>query len=336
MRPDDEMDRELDQYLFDPAASPVKSVADLERVLRPLRYVPGQQKLVLPARKRTSGRSWRRGAAVALAVAAALFLIVVGLRAWIWNWPEGRPWKVVVPGGDEQQYLAEGEFLRVGDDAAVVRIARIGRMRVAPDSEVQLLATRGNRHWLAVERGSLSIGIWAPPFSVAIRTPAGMVYDMGCAFDLSVDGETTAVEVTSGWVQLENSAGEVLVPEGAASRMVKGDRASVPVFLDAREEFRAAVQRVEKGEGTPADLEVIRTSARLRDVYTILFLAERTPFGRATLLERAAELAPPPSPDVRARAATGDRRALWEWAGTLELPPPKGWVRNWRDALPRG
>jgi hypothetical protein len=336
MRPDNDVERKLEEYLFDPAATPEESVADLERMLRPLRYVPRQQELFLPARKRSVERSWRPRAAAALAVAAALLLIVVGLRAWIWSWPEGRPWKVVVPGAGEQQYLAEGEFLRVGTDAAIVRIARIGRMHVAPDSDVRLLSTRANRHRLAVERGNLSIGVWAPPFSVAIQTPAGMVFDMGCAFDLSVDGETAAVEVTSGWVQLENSSGEVLVPQGAASRMVKGSLASVPIFVDAREDFQAAVRRVDEGSESPEDLEAIRTSARMRDVYTLLFLAERTRFGRETLLDRAAELAPPPSADVRARAVTGDRRALWEWARPLELPPPKGWVRNWRDGLPRG
>jgi hypothetical protein len=52
------------------------------------------------------------------------------------------------------------------------------------------------------------------------------------------------------------------------------------------------------------------------------------------LLNRAAQLWPPPS-DVSVDAiVAGDRDALWRWHGSLDLPPVKSWWRNWRDALP--
>lgn len=332
MKPENEMERKREAYLLDPTAPPEESVAELERSLRPLRFDAERNELALPPRNRPLKRQWSRRVVAPLAVAAALLFVVLGLRAWIWSWPEGRPWKVVSP-GVEQQYLGEGEQLRVGEDGANVRIARIGRMQVSPDTDVELVSTGGVRHQLKVEQGRVSVGVWAPPFSVLIHTPAGRIFDMGCAFDLTLGGETAMVEVTSGWVQLENRWGGVLVPEGAASDMTRLRRASVPVFTDASDTLRNAVRKIEAGEGSVADLEAIGSAARPRDVYSILMLAERTPFGRDTLLRNAARLAPPPSPRVAERASAGDRHALWEWARTLELPPPKSWVRNWRDAF---
>jgi hypothetical protein len=80
--------------------------------------------------------------------------------------------------------------------------------------------------------------------------------------------------------------------------------------------------------------EIVRT-ARTRDVYTLLILATRAPAAiQRQLLERAAQLVPPP-PGVTVDAITaGSRDMLWRWANHLDLPPVKGWWRNWRDALP--
>lgn len=333
MRPEEELNSR-ERYLLDPSAPPDESVAELERMLRPLRFDGSRHELELQARNREATRRWPRRVALSIAAAAALLLVMIGLRAWFWSWPDGRPWKTLSP-GVAQQTLGEGERLQVGEDGATVRIARIGTMRVEPESDVQLLSTGGVRHRIAIDRGELSVGVWAPPFSVTIETPAGSVLDMGCAFDLAVDGEVTDVEVTSGWVQLQNRGGEVLVPEGAVSRMEKGSRASVPVFLDASREFQSAVRRMEEGNGSLRDVETIGRHARRRDVYTILLLSERSRFGRRELLEHAARLAPPPSPELFTGASTGSADALWSWAETLELPPPKSWVRNWRDAFGR-
>ncbi|MCA1732448.1 MAG: hypothetical protein LC732_02465, partial [Acidobacteria bacterium] len=104
-------------------------------------------------------------------------------------------------------------------------------------------------------------------------------------------------------------------------------------FVAASERFRAAARRLEEHGGSEADVETIRGSARVGDVYTVLLLARRVPEHREELIAIASALAPPPSEAVRAEAAQGDRRAIWLWTRSLDLPPPKGWVRNWKDAL---
>jgi hypothetical protein len=198
---------------------------------------------------------------------------------------------------------------------------------------VRLLTTGSRRHRLALDRGTLVTGVWAPPGTLRIVTPAGEVIDLGCVFRLRVEGETTTVDVLSGWVQLENAWGETVLPAGSRGSMSVGGRPSVPVFRDADPGFRAAVDDVETG-GDAAALATVIAAARPRDALTLLTLSLRRPEARAPLLHRAAELAPPPSPDLLERALRGDDHAVWAWADGLPLPPVKRWLPNWRDRWP--
>jgi ferric-dicitrate binding protein FerR (iron transport regulator) len=201
---------------------------------------------------------------------------------------------------------------------------------------VTLRETRSNRHRLTLERGSVEVRVWAPPLSVVFQTPAGRVADVGCAFDLSVEGAITRVRVTSGWVQLNNPSGEVLIPAGSSSQMMVDRHPGSPVYDDAVAGFREAVRQLEANpEGTGEAADRVAELARPRDVLTLLSLVQRR-IARDRLVERAAELWPPPDPETVSRVLQGDRQALWRWHDTLELPRVKtGWWRNWRDGLPR-
>jgi hypothetical protein len=69
-------------------------------------------------------------------------------------------------------------------------------------------------------------------------------------------------------------------------------------------------------------------------VLTLLMLVKRRAPGSDRLVARAAELAPPPDGVTAANVSRGDHADLDRWRESLPLPPPKGWLRNWRDALP--
>ena len=150
---------------------------------------------------------------------------------------------------------------------------------------------------------------------------------------------TSNVRVDTGWVQLENGWGETLIPAGASSVMTAAARPGVPAFDDAPPIFVASVrtaERTEDGTSRAAAIDTVVRLARPRDVLTLLTLARTSPVPeRRRLLDRAAQLLPPP-PGVTVDAiAAGDWNQLWRWSGTLDLPPAKGWLRNWRDAWPR-
>lgn len=327
-------DDRLDTCLWDPTAPPDESVRRIELQLAPARFDPASKPLphatARRASQRTTGRRWLRGLAAAAAV-----LIVAGaaLAAWRWTWPEGRAWTVAAGAPSTPDALPVGtSFTAPESGTALVHIARIGTMRVDGGSILTLRSTRSNHHRVVLEEGAVRVRVWAPPFSVAFHTPAGDVFDMGCEFDLTVEGGSSHVRVTSGWVQLDNDFGESVVPAGASSTMQQDRRPGVAVFNDAPDGFLEAVRRLEDGDGP---VEMIAASARPRDVLTLLQLAQRDSVGAERFARRAFELAPPPDPADLERVIAGDRAALDRWMKSLPLPSPKsGWWRNWRDALP--
>jgi hypothetical protein len=111
----------------------------------------------------------------------------------------------------------------------------------------------------------------------------------------------------------------------------------VPVYLDASDEFAAAVRAAQDGGDLAERRElgtIVRTGRR-RDVLTLLMLANVSAADtKHVLLTRAAELWPPPAGVSIEAIGAGDRDQLWKWHSTLDLPPVKNWWRNWRDALP--
>ena len=327
-------DDRLDAYLWDPAAPPDTSVQRIERQLAPVTFDPAAYPLPPGQTSRHGAHAtmtpWLHG----LMAAAALLLVAgVALAAWRWTWPEGRAWSVAAaPAGTSEELAVGAPLVTPPSGPALVRIARIGTMRVAGGSALTLRSTSSNRHRLVLEEGAVRVRVWAPPFSVAFHTPAGDVFDMGCEFDLTVDGGSSHVRVASGWVQLENFSGEAVVPAGASTTMREGRRPGVAIFDDAAGEFRAAVRELEAGGAAAVATVVDR--ARARDVLTLLQLVQRGSEGSGRLAARAFELAPPPDPEALAHVLAGDRRALDRWMNALPLASMKsGWWWNWRDAL---
>lgn len=328
-----EWDGILESELWDPGAA--VNPIELEHRLAPLRFDPATRPLDLtrldgpaPMPRRSSGR------AVALLVAAAVMLLMVqaALR-WRLAWPEGQGWPVIAASAPVDGNLRPGESLQTSDSQwALVKVARIGSMKILPHTEVSLRTTGAGRHRLALHRGALRLRVWSPPFSLYVSTPAGEVMDLGCEFIVNTSGARTDVEVISGWVQLENSHGEVLAPEGTRTVMISGSPPRVPVYADASPIFTAAVRAAEEGDLAAADT-IIR-AARSRDTLTLLHLALRAESHRQPLIRRAHMLDPKLADDELLDALAGDDEAVWKWMQKLPLPAPKGWLRNWRDALP--
>lgn len=329
----------LDAYLWDPVAPADDSVVDIESRLISARFDPAAHPLPRPHTSidrsfavRRGRRSWLRPLAWA---AAVLIVAGAGFTAWRWTWPEGRAWNVTTAAGSPDRLRVGGTLETDATGEARVQIARIGTMEIARGTTVTLRSTTSNRHRLVLEQGVVRVRVWAPPFSVTFRTPAGEVSDLGCEFELTVDQTTSAVRVTSGWVQLENLLGETLVPAGASSEMRTGTRPAVPVFDDAQPGFIEAVRAHERLPGDNDPVNRIIALARPRDAYTLLQLIVRRSPAAARLAERAAALFPPPEGVDPARVAAGDVRGLDQWITAMPLPSPKGtWLWNWRDGLP--
>jgi hypothetical protein len=267
------------------------------------------------------------------ALAAILVLVFAGVAFWLFTWPDGRSWRAT---SGSISALPVGRVVQPSTSTRV-RIARIGWMDIAGQSAVTLLSTRSNDHRLSMSAGRVHVSVWAPPRSVALRTPSGNVTDLGCEFIVNADEKRTSVDVVSGWVQLDNEVGDVVVPGGATSEMRRSRRPSVPVFRTATPPFREAMRQLDDRTDAPSSaLGVVLQQARRRDVFTLLILAMRRPAERDAIVTRAAQLMPPRDETIVLRARRGDDGAVWTWVHELPLPPEKGWVRNWRDRFPTG
>jgi hypothetical protein len=330
-------DTRSDDYLWDRGGPIDPAVADFEARLAPLRFDPSSRPLSLPRARRRP----LRAVAIAGTIAASLLVAAgFGYYQWRFAWTTDRAWPVILQataGVGTSASLAVGESLQTIAPASAARIdvARVGTIDAAAGTDLTVSSTDARRHRVRLDRGIIDVRLWAPPGVVAFHTPAGDVIDLGCVFRLAVYGDTTRLSVRTGWVQLGNSYGESLVPAGASSLMQADRRPTAPVYDDAVAAFSAAVRAFESSEATGPALSSIVATARPRDALTILMLAaRRSGPDRATLVARAAVLAPPPASTNLAAVSAGDNDQLWRWIDSMPLPPVKSWWRNWRDGLP--
>src|SRR5436190_7194295 len=103
-----------------------------------------------------------------------------------------------------------------------------------------------HEHRMELDRGGIHAMIYAPPRLFLVQTPAALAVDLGCAYDLTVDGDrSTLLRVTLGWVELERDGNVVKVPRGAACHTAMGKPPGVPYFEDAPKELLEALNRWE-------------------------------------------------------------------------------------------
>jgi FecR protein len=337
---------DMDSYLWNGKGEPDENVASLEELLLPLRYTP--QTLVLAPQRRLQSRSWIFWMTPAAGV-AALILFCLGFNQWRLHWTADKPWPVQVVSGRpsinglplvRSGRLGIGQVLQTdSSSSAEMRVARIGTLEVAPNTQLLLVATRMHQHKIALRRGQISARIWAPPWSLSMETPSAMAFDLGCAFTLEVKPDGAgSVRVTSGWVQLESEGLQTLVPAGAQAETRNGFAPGSPYFQDATPEFKRALRMLnfEKLDSRTYQLalQTVLLQARTRDVLTLLnFLPRTNPEQRAIIYDRAAQLAPPPVAVTRDGIVNGNQLMLDEWWDSLGYRNAKTWWLNWKDGV---
>lgn len=327
-----------DDYLYDRSGRDPE-VAQLEELLgayrhdAPLRELSGTP--VRPLRAR------RIALIVApLLVAAAVILVVVLRRA------EEAP-QVATPctgdtgfafdviggsascggGAARSGSLTVGDWFETGaGGVANVKVADIGEMTVFGDSRLRLVGTGPNEHRLELARGRLSAHVVAPPRIFIIDTPAAAAVDLGCAYDMEVDGAgRTHLRVTTGAVSLEGKAGRTAyVLAGHEVEVVPGRGPGTPVAIDTTPAVRSAVARLDAGDaaGLPALLE----AAEPNDMVTLWNVVARTQGAqRAQAVAKLETFAQLPLDVSRDRALAGEPAALDAWRESVVAR----WLAPW-------
>lgn len=321
-----------DDYLWDRSGPPDPEIERLERLL-------GRYRHDAPLRVAVHRRRWPW-----LAAAAALIVVVTG--AWLvirFQWPSERPWEIETVDGApivNGNVVNRHDRLGVGDtlitDArsrVTVRVARLGELEIAPDSEIELVATRRGRHRIALRRGTINARVWAPPFTFGVDTPAGLASDIGCAFTIRYAGEQGVLRVTSGWVDFDGETRSSLVPQGALAELRRELGPGTPYWHDAPEALRSALREFD-ATGSDASLARVLAAARPRDAMTLQHILERAKREhRGPLFDRLVQLAPPPRGVTREGVIEGNDQMVYAWRESLGLGGVKKWWLSWRDAL---
>ncbi|MHC5211088.1 MAG: FecR family protein [Planctomycetota bacterium] len=239
---------------------------------------------------------------------------------------------------------------------ALVHVGDIGSVELGTDSRLRVgdLADAGDPeagYLLHLDRGLLTASIFAAPRLFQLGTPSGIAVDMGCVYTAHVDeAGTTRLHVDLGQVSFETERRKVLVPSDASTRAWPGVGPGTPVWDDAPQEWREAVERYDEltlRDGTApgiddmprgALLDSVLATERSEDSLTLWHLLAHASdvdgadgADGARVYERLAALAPPPEGVTREACLVGDEAALlawrdvmgWAWTTSKTSKPPR-------------
>ncbi len=331
-----------DEYLWDRSGPRDPEVERLERLL-------GRLQSATPEPDWLHERAPRMHVGAPLLALAAALILACGAALWTARRPVEPAWSVTRVDGTPvigarkltgAGQLAVGEQLTTDDRSrASVAVADVGRLDIAPDTQIRLVGTRGGRHRVALDRGTVHATIWAPPGEVVVDTPASSAVDLGCAYTLSVAPDGAGViEVEVGWVGFEFNGREAFIPAGArcATRPRVGPGTPYYDALDQRARDALAVIDF----GAPADtareaaIAAVISAARREDAMTVWHLLGRVPAGdRDQVFDALARLVPPPAGVTREGIRNGDRAMRDRWWDALDLGTSswwRMWEREWR------
>lgn len=268
------------------------------------------------------------------AIAAVLALTAVGV--WWYLLDPGNGWGLAVRQGtvwlgskliSGETRISVGETLTTGDaSTALIEVGLIGHVDVEANTSIRLVHASLTDHRLALEKGTISARIFAPPRLFFVETPSALAVDLGCVYTLSVDDSGAGLlRVSSGWVSLEYQGRSSVVPAGAVCRTKPGFGPGTPYQNDASTRLVQALEQLDFNETSDA-LEVVLAEARNMDSITLwhLFLRSQGE-DRVRIYDRLAALVEPPPGVTREGMLSGDRRMTERWQDHLNLGMDSWW-----------
>jgi hypothetical protein len=219
--------------------------------------------------------------------------------------------------------IAEGQWLQTdASSRAVISVGDIGTVQVEPNTRVRLVTARANEHRLALARGQISATVSAPPRLFFVDTEASTAVDLGCAYTMNVDDSGNGLlQVTLGWVSLEWSGRESMVPAGASCRTRPKIGPGTPYFEDSSAALKESLNSFDfviakdNGDGS---LQTVLDESRVRDTLTLWHLMSRVDErNRGRVFDRLTALVSLPEDVSREKALHLDPQTLQRWREEL-------------------
>jgi len=355
-RTENEQSARSDDYLWDGSGEPDPEIQRLEVLLGKFRHdrsTPVFPEIVSDRRWTFTPQRMRllSGLAIAAMVAiAVLTFFVYGTKpgpitvaGWDVSRVAGTPriGTMNVNGKEGTSRLGVGEILETDSQSrASLQADDTGQIEMDPSTRLRLLTMAAGLKRIALERGTIHTYIWAPAGQFVVDTPSAMTVDLGCAYTLHVDDTGAGLVRTSlGWVGFKLNGHESFIPAGAACATRPKVGPGTPYFEDSSSEFRAALARFDFDD-TPqqraADLAIVLSEARKRDVLTLWHLLARVDEGQRVLVyDRLREFAPPPASVTEEKILRLDQPMLdlwWNELGFDDISVWRQWERSWSGA----
>jgi FecR protein len=266
---------------------------------------------------RETPSSSRRSLRWQLVTACALVVLVIaGLAYREARRFSGVSWEVTIVsnGASRTTRQPEGAWIQTASSTrARVKVGSIGAVDVDPDTRLRLGHVDPTQYRLALDRGSISARVTAPPRLFVVETPSSTLVDLGCAYHVQVDGQGTGqLTVTEGWTSLEWRGREALVPAGASCPIRRGAGPGIPAFDDASPALKRALAAIDAGD--QGAIDVALSEARVRDTLSLWHVLTRTQgIDRQRVFDRLQTLVPMPDGVTRDEVLHLDAVALRKW-----------------------
>ena len=319
--------RDEDDTLFTGRGPLPDDLARIERAFSTLPLPPEPDWDALPQRStRPPLLAWAAAAAVLLIASAGLLF---GRDAWRVETLAGSP---SLGGAAFAGRIAMGGRIETGPDArARLDVKGLGMVELEPGSVLRRVRGTGSERKLALDRGTLTAFIQAPPRQFVVETPVGIATDLGCTYTLSVtpDGHGK-LAVTTGRVTFTRDGLESFVPAGTWCPLSPSG-VGVPRRDYASDAFLVAIAAYDSAGSTRA-LEHVLERAEPSDAITLWHLLPRVSGeARARVAARLATLIDVPAGVTRERVLALEPAALDAWWGAIGMGP----AAEWRATSPR-
>jgi hypothetical protein len=247
---------------------------------------------------------------------ALLVLLIGGLAYRQAQRLGGASWEVTVVADGASRTARQPEGTWIETSAATrahVKVGSIGAVDVEPDTRLRLGHSDTTQYRLALDRGSISAHVTAPPRLFVVDTPSSTLVDLGCAYHVQVDPQGTGqLTVTEGWTSLEWRGRESLVPAGASCPIRRSAGPGIPAFDDASPALKAALAAIDAGDDSTVDVAL--SEARVRDTLSLWHVLTRAQAAdRPRVFDRLQALVPMPDGVTRAQVLRLDPEALRKW-----------------------
>jgi hypothetical protein len=251
-----------------------------------------------------------------VAVGALLVLLIGGVIYRQSQRFGGASWEVTIVdnGASRTARQPDGAWIQTSASTrAHVKVGNIGAVDVEPETRLRLGHIDPTQYRLALDRGSISARVTAPPRLFVVDTPSSTLVDLGCAYHVQVDEQGTGqLTVTDGWTSLEWHGRESLVPAGASCPIRRGAGPGIPAFDDASPALKAALAAMDAG--TKSALEVVLSEVRVRDTLSLWHVLTRVQTAdRQRVFDRLQALVPMPDGVTRDQVLRLDAVALRKW-----------------------